>query len=128
MDFSQAVCVCVCVPPWTKGLSPPLFPLYTGRGVWPSCPTTRNEAVDKKGKQGLIIPVYLLVSPQAVTPIFHFLIHGRLHDTSHKPIRPQQLRRRFACSRLCDNNVKPFKCSDPCTFLFSHLPSQRDLR
>ena len=84
--------------------------------------------MDKKGKQGLIIPVYLLVSPQAVTPIFHFLIHGRLHDTSHKPIRPQQLRRRFACCRLCDNNVKPFKCSDPCTFLFSHLPSQRDLR
>ena len=51
---------CVCVPPWTKGLTPPLFPFYTGRGVWPSCPTTRNEAVDKKGKQGLIIPVYLL--------------------------------------------------------------------
>ena len=64
VSVSVCVCVCVrvcvCVPPWTKGLTPPLFPFHTGRGVWPSCPTTRNEAVDKKGKQGLIIPVYLL--------------------------------------------------------------------
>ena len=59
----------VCVPPWTKGLSPPLSPFYTGRGVWPSCPTTRNEAVDKKGKQGLIIPVYLHL--QLLTKLFH---------------------------------------------------------
>ena len=49
-----ATCAC---PPLDKGF---LRPPQSGRGVWPSCPTTRNEAVDKKGKQGLIIPVYLL--------------------------------------------------------------------
>ena len=61
--------VCVCVPPWTKGLSPPLFPLYTGRGVWHSRPTTRNEAVGGSGKQGPISPAYLPFY-QAVTPLF----------------------------------------------------------
>ena len=55
-----SISVCVCVQPWTKGLSPPLFPLYTGRGVWHSRPTTRNEAVGGSGKQGLISPAYLL--------------------------------------------------------------------
>ena len=50
----------VCVPPWTKGLSPQLVPLYTGRGVWHSRPTTRNEAVGESGKQGPINPAYLL--------------------------------------------------------------------
>ena len=57
------VCVCVCVsPPVPKGSMPLFFTTTTqrGRGVWPSCPTTRNDAVDKKGKQGLIMPVYLL--------------------------------------------------------------------
>ena len=56
----------VCVHPWTKGF---LRPPQSGRGVWPSCPTTRNEAVDKKGKQGLIIPVYLHL--QLLTKLFH---------------------------------------------------------
>ena len=69
---APAWCVCVCVPPWTKGLTPPLFPFYTGRGVWHSRPTTRNEAVGGSGKRGLISPAYLLISPQAVTPIFLF--------------------------------------------------------
>ena len=34
--------------------------LVWSRGVWPSCPTTRNEAVDKRGMQSLISSVYLL--------------------------------------------------------------------
>ena len=34
--------------------------LVWSRGVWPSCPTTRNEAVDKRGMQGLISSVCLL--------------------------------------------------------------------
>ena len=89
-----AICVC---PPLDKGLfTTTSFPPNLSRGVWHSRPTTRNEAVGESGKQGLISPAYLLVSPQAVTPIFHFLIHGRLHDTSHKPTRPQQLRRRLS--------------------------------
>ena len=29
----RIVSVCVCVPPWTKGLTPPLFLFYTGRGA-----------------------------------------------------------------------------------------------
>ena len=97
-SFTCFFCVCVCVcPPLDKGLfTTTSFPPNLSRGVWHSRPTTRNEAVGGSGKQGLISPAYLLVSPQAVTPIFHFLIHGRLHDTSHKPTRPQQLRRRLS--------------------------------
>ena len=34
--------------------------LVWSRGLWPSCPTTRNEAVDKRGMQSLISSLYLL--------------------------------------------------------------------
>ena len=55
--------------------------MFLSRGVWPSCPTTRNEAVDKKGKQGLIIPVYLLqLLNELSTPLVCFMVVS--HDTS----------------------------------------------
>ena len=63
---NEVLRVCVCVHPWTKGFPPPLL---TGRGVWHSRPTTRNEAVGESGKQGLISPAYLPFY-QAVTPLF----------------------------------------------------------
>ena len=58
--------------------------MFLSRGVWPSCPTTRNEAVDKKGKQGLIIPVYLLqLLNKLSTSLVSFMVVS--HDTSPKP-------------------------------------------
>ena len=40
-----ARCVCVCVQPWTKGLPPPLFPLYMGRGPAADKQTLANKAM-----------------------------------------------------------------------------------
>ena len=122
------VCVCVCVQPWTKGFSPPLLLSYMSRGMERTCEAPSNEAPHMiLGYRQGRLPTYLLVLSQAVTPIFRFWFMV-LHVFHPINTRPQQLRRRFDCCRLCDNNVKPFKCSDPCTFLFFHLPSQRDLR
>ena len=61
----------VCVTPCAKGFTATVTvtTIFQSRGVWPSCPTTRNEAVDKKGKEGLIIPVYLHL--QLLTKLFH---------------------------------------------------------
>ena len=71
----------VCVHPWTKGFP---RPLQSGRGVWHSRPTTRNEAVGESGKQGPISPAYLLFY-QAVTPLFLWFASWCFHDTSPKP-------------------------------------------
>ena len=49
------VCVCVCV--WAVSKDVKLVSYC--RGVWHSCPTTRNEAVGMSGKQDLANLVYL---------------------------------------------------------------------
>ena len=48
---NQCQSVCVCVTPCAKGFTATVTvtTIFQSRGVWPSCPTTRNEAVDKKG-------------------------------------------------------------------------------
>ena len=165
VNMCESVCVCdrcVCVcPPLDKGFRPtnPLVtfatvqfqgfstaplqffnhlfqPPSTGRGVWPSCPTTRNEAVDKKGKQGLIIPVYLLIN--TLTPMVHPAavrwFHGFLHDTlpqtgfSHSRFSAAVRRSSVAVASLqmrINFLLKHLQLIGLLTLPFSHLPSQR---
>ena len=58
--------VCVCVPP---SVSRSLFYQEEAGACGPLVLTTRNEAVDKRGKRSLISSVYLHCS-QIVTPMF----------------------------------------------------------
>ena len=48
-----------------------------------------------------------------------------VHDTSHKPTLPQQLRRRFDRLAADLNNVQQYFSTDFATLLFHRLPSQR---
>ena len=83
---SDPVCVCVCHTLFLRVLQRcPTLP--ASRGVWPSCPTTRNEAVGKKGKQGLIIPVHLLQLLNTLSNLIG-LIHG---PSCYLPLKPFSL-------------------------------------
>ena len=119
--------MCVCVHPWTKGF-PTLF--LTGRGVWHSRPTTRNEAVGESGKQGLISPAYLPFY-QAVTPLSTFLIHGssRFHPQTFSCRRRAAAFDRFAAAfervSALVNNVEQYVSADFATLPFHHLSSHR---
>ena len=110
----------VCVHPWTKGF---LRPLQSGRGVWHSRPTTRNEAVGESGKQGPINPAYLL---QLLNTLSNFWFDSWWFHTILSPqtgFPPQPFRRSCsAASRASEttfNNSNHRTCS-PCrsiTFL-----------
>ena len=71
---------------------------FTGRGVWHSRPTTRNEAVGESGKQGLISPAYLPFY-QALTPLFLWFAVMVIHDTSHKQVFHHRSQPLVSCSR-----------------------------
>ena len=91
-------CVCVCVHPWTKGFPPLLLPQFfnhlfrtpsTGRGAERDLQgSAQRSSLQDPRKRKLITSVYLLVLSQAVTPLFHFLIHGSSRFPPHKHSSP----------------------------------------
>ena len=100
-------CVCVCPPP-----IPGVFIVQNSvcRDVWPSCPTTRNEAVDKKGEAE---PDQLRV----------FCFHGGSARYSPKQVSFTTTFQQPSFSRVLQTSepiVQQFSCADRFTCRFPH--------
>ena len=90
--------LCVCVSPSVpRGFSYTFLSTIKQGHVAP-CPTTRNEAVDKREKQSLISSVYLQMARLQFPPLlFAFMVV--LHDTPHKSFSPP-MRSRVTAERF----------------------------
>ena len=93
------VCVCVCVcPPLDKGFStatpstvfqPPFSNTFYRQGGREDLQgSAQRSSLQDPRKRKLITSVYLLVLSQAVTPLFHFLVHGSSRFPPHKHSSP----------------------------------------
>ena len=83
-DRVLTVCVCVCVQPWTKGLPPPLFPLYMGRGtVYPTEVTVQRRGfcggTDISSGRGTDVPAF-----NTLTPLVHPAAVRWFHGSSSR--------------------------------------------
>ena len=116
--------VCVCVHPWTKGF---LRPLQSGRGMERTCEAPSNEAPHMLlGYRPGRWPTYLLVLSQAVTPLFHFLVHGSSRFPPHKhssPAAVQPVRVSAACECQHCSTIQ-FKLTFPPCCSIAFLPNE----
>ena len=89
-QFCCKECVCVCVQPWTKGLPPPLLPLYMGRGARPVTSNLAQRSWDVTGEapeDALVCTCHNFCTSCPIS----FFVSMVVHDTSPKPFSFQPL-------------------------------------